>query len=298
MRLRWVTGWVLGALCAGALAAGDAGPSTGGAPARMKALAATPESVERRAASVRKLVEESSAAREIEASGNAEAAAARNQARQTIRLAEAALASGDVAAANNLLEDATRQLFAGARLARGEQARGETMRRDVAARISSARALLSAQQRIQQEKPAAEAGAVAVRVDGLLRQAEALVAQQRYEEARLAAEQAYLLAKSTVTAMRTGDTLTRSLSFGSKEEEYHYEVDRNDTHRMLVTLLAKKQGGNSAQIDAAVERAVQIRRGAEASAARGEYEAAIEQLEDSTRELVRAIRVAGVYIPG
>jgi len=298
MRLRWVTGWVLGALCAGALAAGDAGPGAGGAPARMKSVPATPQSVERRAASVRKLVEESSAAREIEASGNAEAAAARNQARQTIRLAEAALAGGDVAAANNLLEDATRQLFAGARLARGEQARGETMRRDVAARISSARALLSAQQRIQQEKPAAEAGAVAARVDRLLTQAERLVAEQRYDEARLAAEQAYLLAKSTVTAMRTGDTLTRSLSFASKEEEYHYEVDRNDTHRMLVTLLAQKTGGDSALIDAAVERAVQIRRGAEASAARGEYEAAIAQLEDSTRELVRAIRAAGVYIPG
>jgi hypothetical protein len=41
-----------------------------------------------------------------------------------------------------------------------------------------------------------------------------------------------------------------------------------------------------------------LRGEAEAAAARGELPAAIKGLEDATRELVRAIRAGGLYIPG
>ena len=39
--------------------------------------------------------------------------------------------------------------------------------------------------------------------------------------------------------MRSGDTLVRSLNFASKEEEYRYEIDRNDTHQMLIKVLVE-----------------------------------------------------------
>jgi len=93
----------------------------------------------------------------------------------------------------------------------------------------------------------------------------------------------------------------RSLSFTSKEEEYRYEIDRNDTHRMLVTVLLQDKRG-AAGVDAMVERstlaAAALRKAADEQAARREFDAAVKTLEDSTRELVRAIRAAGVYIPG
>jgi hypothetical protein len=41
-----------------------------------------------------------------------------------------------------------------------------------------------------------------------------------------------------------------------------------------------------------------LRKTAEEQAAKREFDAAVKTLEESTRELVRAIRAAGVYIPG
>jgi hypothetical protein len=47
-----------------------------------------------------------------------------------------------------------------------------------------------------------------------------------------------------------------------------------------------------------VDRSAVLRADAEAQARRGDHAAAIKVLEDSTRELVRAIRAGGIYIPG
>jgi hypothetical protein len=47
-----------------------------------------------------------------------------------------------------------------------------------------------------------------------------------------------------------------------------------------------------------VDRAAVLRAQAEAQAGRGEHVTAVRTLEDATRELVRAIRAGGLYIPG
>lgn len=254
--------------------------------------------VERRLQSVKALVETSSAARQIEASGNASASAQRNKARQVLRLAEEAHAAGDYRSAASLLDDAARQLFQGTRLAAGEHAKGDSLGREVETRIGAARALLAAQKRISTEKSAAGGAEAARQVEQLLDQAAAHAAARRFAEAQAPAQQAYLLAKASIGSMRGGDTLVRSLSFASKEEEYHYELDRNDTHRMLLDLLAKKQATEDGAAKGLVARAGELRRQAEAHARRGDFGAAVSMLEDATRELVRAIRSAGVFIPG
>jgi hypothetical protein len=43
----------------------------------------------------------------------------------------------------------------------------------------------------------------------------------------------------SVEHSRTGETLTRELKFDTPRDEYAYELDRNDTHKMLVTMLLK-----------------------------------------------------------
>ena len=93
----------------------------------------------------------------------------------------------------------------------------------------------------------------------------------------------------------------RSLNFASKEEEYHYELDRNDTHRMLVDVLTKGKTVSAAtetMIRDALAEPGRLRGIAETQAAQWELERGIGTLEDSTRALVRAIRAAGVFIPG
>lgn len=254
-------------------------------------------SVERRVQSVQTLVESSSAAREVERSGRPEALMRRNQARQAARLARAAYDTGDLKSASALAEDATRHLVAAARIARDE-AHPEEGSRELAVRMDSVGALLAALRRIAKEKQANGTAQVAARIETLLSEARAHVAAGRIAEARPSADQAYLLAKASVTAMRGGDTLVRSLKFTSKEEEYHYELDRNDTHRMLLGLFLKRQGREASPPTEDMQRSAALRREAEAQAARREHAGAIGLLEESTRLLVRTIRAAGIYIPG
>jgi hypothetical protein len=106
------------------------------------------------------------------------------------------------------------------------------------------------------------------------------------------------MAKASIGAMRGGDTLVRSLSFASKEEEYHYELDRNDTHQMLLRILVQKQAGDVAAGREFIEKAAALRRDAEGAGRDGNFAEAVRLMEDATRELVRAIRGAGVFIPG
>ena len=261
------------------------------------------EQVERRVQSVGTLIEASSAARQIETSGDAAARAKRDNARLMHREADATLRAGDTAAASKLLDLAAREMMAGARLAKPEQVAGEKARRDFDARLESAQALLAAQQRITQEKSAGrEAQEAARSIEQQIAQAQKLASQDRVGEARGVIDRAYLTARVSIESLRRGDTLVRSLNFASKREEYDYEIDRNETHRMLINvLLAEKKdaaGAMPPSMQAFVDKAASLRGDAEAQARRGDHAGAIKVLEDSTRELVRAIRSGGIYIPG
>ena len=97
--------------------------------------------------------------------------------------------------------------------------------------------------------------------------------------------------------MRSGDTLVRSLDFATKEEEYRYELDRNDTHQMLVRVLLEGKPRTPGQ-QTFIDKALQLRGEADAAAVGRDHTAAVKLLEESTRELIRAIRSAGVFIPG
>jgi hypothetical protein len=257
------------------------------------------EQVERRLTSVATLIESSSAARQIESSGMAAAREKRDNARLIHREAAASLRAGDAAGASKLLDQAAREMMNGARLAKPEEVQGAKDKRDFDARLDSARALLAAQQRITKEKDAgAEAQDATRRIEREIAQAEQLAATGKLADARIGLDRAYLTARVSIESMRRGDTLVRSLTFASAKEEYDYELDRNDTHRMLVTMLLADRRDAAPMIQPVLERADQLRRDGLAQAQRGDHRAAIKTLEDSTRELVRAIRAGGLYIPG
>lgn len=253
-----------------------------------------PAQLERRIASVETLIERSSGAKQIEASGVAAAQQKREMARAKHREAVVAYKAGDFARTAALLPEAASQMVEAVRLAAPEQVTNGKVKSDFAARLESARALAAAEQRIAAEKGASPETAKAI--DKLIAQAESEAAAGRYEPASAALEQGYLLAKAAIGSMRGGDTLVRSLNFASPKEEYVYELDRNDTHRMLLTVLLDSTRAQSAA--PAMSHAAELRQQAEAQARVSEYQSAIHLLEESTRELVRAIRMAGVYIPG
>ena len=123
-----------------------------------------------------------------------------------------------------------------------------------------------------------------------------------YTEARAALDRAFITIKTGARTLRQDDTLVRSLNFASKEEEYHYEIDRNDTRQMLIKMLVDEKRAASPDLDrrmsAFIAKAKELRAKAEASAAAQDFVGAIKLLEESTAELVKAIRNAGVFTPG
>jgi hypothetical protein len=264
--------------------------------------AAAPDELQRRLQSVATLIESSSAARQIDSSGDAAARERRDNARLMHREASALLGRGDTGGAARMLDQATREMFSGARLAKPEQVVGEKARRDFDARLESTRALLGAQQRISGEKAGGqaqpEADAATRRIQQQLAEAERLAAAGQLQDARAPLERAYLMARVSIEALRRGDTLVRSLTFASPREEYDYELDRNQTHSLLIQVLQADRRDSAALMNGFVERAASLREQAEARARAGQYAEAIQGLEASTRELLRAIRAGGLYVPG
>jgi hypothetical protein len=261
------------------------------------------EQLGRRLASVATLIEKSSAGKQIESSAIPEALAKRDKARELRLEAERAYRSENYPNASRLLDQAAKMMFEGVRLASPEQVTQEKKQRDFDSRMESVKALLSAQKRISIEKNAGAKGKeISNKIETQMQEASALANAKKLDQARALLDQAYVTAKKAIESMRDGDTLVRSLDFATKEEEYRYEIDRNDTHQMLVKVLLDEKRATNPSLEGMVQRyleqAASLRKTAESSASKGDYVMGIKLLEDSTKELVRAIRGAGVYIPG
>jgi len=260
------------------------------------------EQLGRRLQSVETLIEKSSAAKQIENSTNPDAVAHRDKARDLRRQAAEAFDAQDYGKSTTLLNEAAKTLFEGARLAAPEQVNQEKKRRDFDFRMESVKALLSAFKRISTEKQqGAKTTDTNRKIEGLVQRANDLAAANKLDDAITTLDRALLMTKTAISGLRDGDTLVRSLNFATKEEEYHYEIDRNDTHKMLAKVLIEEKlaaSGMSSLTQKLLDQAAQMRSEAEEQARKGDYEAGIKMLEDSTRELVRAIRSAGIFIPG
>lgn len=259
---------------------------------------------ESRLQSVEKLLETSSAAQQIRGSDNQAAKDKHEQAVELFEKAKLAQGKGDEQQAADLLKQATKTMFEATRMIKKDDSFMAKDVRDFDERKASVEALCTAYENIAKEKGIDEAtenelhAFVYKRVD----QAEALKKDDRVKEGRKMLDEAYVAAKVAIEHLRGGETLVRSLNFASSEEEYHYEVDRNDTHRMLVDVLLKEKmktnWGIEAMVNKFMESADKLRVRADEQASDGEYENAIGTMEQSTKEIVRAIRSAGIYIPG
>lgn len=284
----------------GAVAQSEA-PPPGSASSRLQAQEPDRAQLERRFESVGTLIGKSTAARQIESSNVSAAIEKRAAAQAQYDEARSAFEAGELAKASTLLSTASKTMFEAARLAAPETVTAKKVETDYKNKLESVRALLSAQKRISDEKGNAESRESSKQIEALIADAERKAAAGEYPSARTILEQAYLVAKASVSSMRSGDTLVRSLNFATKEEEYHYEIDRNDTHQMLVKVLVEEKlagGPVNPRVNEFLTSAGALRGEAEAAASRGDFEAGIKLLEQSTGELVKAIRSAGIYIPG
>ena len=251
---------------------------------------------------VKTLLEKSSAARQIDESGNQEALQRREEARLLFQQAQQEHAAADNDAANKKLIEATKVMFEAVRLAGQIEITAEKKQRDFEDRLDSINALMEAHDRVSEEKGKQTEGIELKQlVLDKVSRANALLKSGQVDEARQVLDEAYIAAKIAINTLRGGDTLVRSLHFETKEEEYNYEIDRNDTHQMLIQILSKDKkggGGMDKMVQNFMNKAIELRHEAEKQAVSGDHETAIKTLEESTKNLVRALRSSGIYIPG
>lgn len=271
------------------------------APCRASAQSDLP-ALQSRLDALQKLIESSSGARQVESSREPEALALREQARALYAEALRGRETGDAEAVGRLLDAAAARMFEAIRAASPKELADIKRSADYDKRLKSVEALLATQQRIGDEKGLPEEAArVATIVRGYMERAEVLRREQQYDGAQVMLDQAYNAIKLSLESMRSGETLVRSLDFRSKEEEFYYELDRNNTHLMLIKVLLESNRGDDVKlkmVDSFLKSASELRQRAEQLAEKRRFDEAIDLLEDSTLQLVRAIRGAGVYIPG
>lgn len=252
-----------------------------------------------RIAMVRTLLFESSAAAKIVASTDVEAHKKRDQA---IALLESGARPGDTASREKQLNAAVAMLYEAVAAVSSSNSSDEKDRRDFDNRQLSLDALLAAHKRIMAEKGMAGRHEVlSDEIEADTRAANLLLADGKVREAREFLDKAYEKTKLSVEHSREGETLVRELKFETPEDEYLYELDRNDTHLMLLTVLLQEKMNSDRvkeRVATFITSADELRVTAVRHAEDDHFEEAIEELERSTSELVKAIRSAGVYIPG
>jgi hypothetical protein len=256
---------------------------------------------------VQRLLTESSAAQKVEDSGNPRALELKADAQAHFDNAKGLYDGGDAEAAEAELGEAIRLLTEAARAASGDAKVSQKQTDDYGQRRESVEALAKAHDRIATEKGLEDMNReLQARVSADLSVSDALLREGNGNEARAKLDETYESIKTSLEQLRGGDTLVRELHFETKEDEYRYELDRNDTHQMLVQVLFAEKMESSpmrATAETFISKAVSLRADAESAAGKERYEEAIELLEESTKEestkeLIRAIRSAGVYIPG
>lgn len=254
-----------------------------------------------RFAFLKKLLDISSGAKQVKSSANPEVHKVYVEARKTyIKAAEEA----DNVEVNKLLTDTVKLMYKAIRLASPKKLTNKKKERDYKRKLLSVNALMDALGRVAVEKKNEDdTDKLKENINKILSSADKLFKKQQFDKARVQLDEAYLLVKTGIDNMRNGDVLVRDLNFATKEEEYAYELDRNETHQMLVKLLVKKKLESKPEsykkrINDRVEKAHEIRLIAEKLGTKGDFEGAVTELERSTKELIRAIRMGGIFIPG
>jgi tetratricopeptide (TPR) repeat protein len=251
---------------------------------------------------VERLLTESSAAQKVESSGDPEAVELKAEAQSHFENARVLFESNDTEAAEVELSEAVRLLTEAARAANGGVSVSQKQTDDYGQRRESVEALAKAHDRIATEKGLDDMNReLQAKVSAELIASDALLQKGNGTEARAMLDATYETVKTSLEQLRGGDTLVRELHFETSKDEYLYELDRNDTHQMLVQVLFAEKMESSpmrATAETFISKAVALRQDAESAAGMQKYEEAIELLEESTKELIRAIRSAGVYIPG
>jgi hypothetical protein len=248
---------------------------------------------------VSKLIYGSKAAQQIMKSQNNEA---KKLYQKSQNLYQSALKESSPVKSKVLLDKALKNMFAATQKANPSEIHDKKLRNDFTKKKKTVSSLLDAHNRVSLEKNKISQGKqVKKQISLLLKQADILYKKADYAQGKGILDGALNIVKTSIEEMRGGDTLVKTLEFDSPEEEYIYELDRNDTHKMLIKVLLKDKRKKSPDLDKRVKEtlivAEDFRQQAKKAASSGNYKGAVDFLEQSTKEMVKVIRRGGIYIP-
>jgi hypothetical protein len=112
-------------------------------------------------------------------------------------------------------------------------------------------------------------------------------------------DEAYKVAVSLVSQVHGGATIVTRLEFDSAADEYDYERRRNDHYRLLIDVVIDEQKPVPETVQmmtTLVQGNLGKRKKAESLAAQGKHSEAIGMMEGATRNLIQALRVAGLPV--
>lgn len=131
-------------------------------------------------------------------------------------------------------------------------------------------------------------------------EAERLAANSDLKNAQSYLQKASLMVERALARIRAKETLVHALKFDSIEEEYRYESERNRSHEMLVKLLvAQNEPSPDAMkvYDDLLAENNNLRAKADALMQGKDAAGAKQLMEEGTDKLIRALRMGGMFIP-
>lgn len=221
------------------------------------------------------------------------------QARAALETATAALNSGELEAATGLIERGYEHMSLALRNAKDprRQVRLEVQRYEkLRQRVFS---FSEAFERIAKEKSDPRVSALLdQKLMGLIVvEAQDLSREGDYAEATDLMQKAAAMLEQALSRARDKETLIQELSFFSPEDEFEYELRRNESYEMLVNLL---EGGQTASrrglrmMDEVLARNAVARSEAQALFSAGDVEGAISVLERSSEKVSRILQMSGL----
>ncbi len=244
------------------------------------------------------------AAKAIIESGDSEAKAALDKAKGLVEEAKTAAAAGNYQDADGKLNQALKLINDHAKRLTHKKVGAERDQELFKRRRHAVETFLNAYQRVSSDPNADSSKMPKEHTDWIaqeLAKADALAGKGDFKKAQEPLAAAYERTRELIRTMRAGQTLTRSLNFATAEEEYQYELKRNDSHFALLdfAISEKNPRGSVVQfIDRSRGKARDERGTAEGMAKQGDFKGAIGKLNASTNVLLQAIRMSGIYVPG
>ncbi|MEH6472257.1 MAG: hypothetical protein V7752_13500 [Halopseudomonas sp.] len=269
-------------------------------PTAVPVVSAQAKALDPRMDKIVKLINTSSGAKQVMSSDNPKAHEYHAKAKA---LYDQALHAGDKTEASRLLNESVKAMYTAIRSASREDVMAEKHQTDYQKLKRSVDTFLEQHERISDEKGAgSEGSALRAQVNTVVAEADKAFASKQYGIAQQLLRESFEMLRNSIESMREGETLVRSLNFATKKDEYDYELERYKSQLVLVDVLLKEKRKSSAyvakQVDKYIGVAEEARGKAETAASTGDHHAAIELLEGARKQIVRALRTGGIYVPG